>query len=35
MIGLMQQQQPAKPTLKVEIKSINAHDEKNTEVIFR
>ncbi|KAF7637792.1 Nup54 domain-containing protein [Meloidogyne graminicola] len=33
MIGLMQQQQPAKPTLKVEIKSINAHDEKNTEVI--
>uniref|UniRef100_A0A914KTT0 Nucleoporin Nup54 alpha-helical domain-containing protein n=2 Tax=Meloidogyne TaxID=189290 RepID=A0A914KTT0_MELIC len=35
MLGLIQQQQqPAKPSLRVEIKSINAHDEQNTEVVI-
>ncbi|KAL7071361.1 hypothetical protein ACQ4LE_009261 [Meloidogyne hapla] len=36
MLGLMQQQQqqPAKPSLRVEIKSINALDEQNTEVVI-
>uniref|UniRef100_A0A914NM65 Nucleoporin Nup54 alpha-helical domain-containing protein n=1 Tax=Meloidogyne incognita TaxID=6306 RepID=A0A914NM65_MELIC len=35
MLGLIQQQQqPVKPSLRVEIKSINAHDEQNTEVVI-
>nr|CAD2189384.1 unnamed protein product [Meloidogyne enterolobii] len=35
MLGLIQQQQqPAKPSLRVELKSINALDEQNTEVVI-